>query len=223
MKRQLFFVCFSSSFLFLSDRVSLKAPDTSSFTKNLSALIVRVAGAAVDGLFHVTAVGLISIVQIAVSSGGSGNESESSLCSTALELDAPNYSLYKIKSSSRRLKAWNHITHAQPGTSCSRMPSFGFQGKGKGRRCFDGITGLDPCLLLILLVDYITSSKQGRESAEGLTTTRLLDRALPGNSQLNKKRGSSDLSLPLWAFKQEFQRAKVKALYRGSFQRKGGA
>ncbi|KAK7231751.1 hypothetical protein RIF29_48109 [Crotalaria pallida] len=52
--------------LFLvSDRVSLKAPDTSSFTKNLSVLIVRVAGAAVDGLFHVTAVGLISIVQIA--------------------------------------------------------------------------------------------------------------------------------------------------------------
>lgn len=65
--------------LFLvSDRVSLKAPETSSFTKNLSVLIVRVAGAAVDGLFHVTAVGLISIVQIAVSGGGgSGNESES--------------------------------------------------------------------------------------------------------------------------------------------------
>lgn len=66
--------------LFLvSDRVSLKAPETSSFTNNLSSvLIVRVAGAAVDGLFHVTAVGLISIVQIAVSGGGgSGNESES--------------------------------------------------------------------------------------------------------------------------------------------------
>ncbi|GMH07470.1 hypothetical protein Nepgr_009310 [Nepenthes gracilis] len=40
----------------------------------LSALTVRVAGAAVDGLFHVTAVGVISIVQIAVSGGGgSGN------------------------------------------------------------------------------------------------------------------------------------------------------
>lgn len=33
----------------------------------LSALTLRVAGSAVDGLFHVTAVGLISIVQIAVS------------------------------------------------------------------------------------------------------------------------------------------------------------
>lgn len=37
-----------------------------------SALNVRVAGAAFYGLFHVTAVGFISIVQIAVS-GGSGN------------------------------------------------------------------------------------------------------------------------------------------------------
>ena len=110
MKRQLFFVCFSSSFLFLSDRVSLKAPDTSSFTKNLSALIVRVAGAAVDGLFHVTAVGLIFIVQIAVSSGGSGNESESYLCSTALELDAPNYSLYKIKTSTESLESYHTCT-----------------------------------------------------------------------------------------------------------------
>lgn len=44
----------------------------------LSALTVRVAGAAVDGLFHVTAVGVIFIVQIAVSGGGgSGNVSES--------------------------------------------------------------------------------------------------------------------------------------------------
>lgn len=44
----------------------------------LSALTLRVAGAAVDGLFHVTAVGVISIVQIAVSGGGgSGNVSES--------------------------------------------------------------------------------------------------------------------------------------------------
>jgi len=34
---------------------------------------------------------------------------------------------------------------------------------------------------------------------------------LPGNYQLNKKGGRSDLSLPLWALKQEFQRAQVKA------------
>jgi len=42
----------------------------------LSALTLRVAGAAVEGLFHVTAVGVISIVQIA-GGGGSGNVSES--------------------------------------------------------------------------------------------------------------------------------------------------
>lgn len=41
-----------------------------------SALNVRVAGAAFYGLFHVNAVGFISIVQIAVS-GGSGNVLES--------------------------------------------------------------------------------------------------------------------------------------------------
>ena len=43
------------------------------------------------------------------------SEEEYSLCSTALELDAPNrlqYSLYKRKSASRRLKAWiNIISH----------------------------------------------------------------------------------------------------------------
>lgn len=53
------------------------------------------------------------------------SEEEYSLCSTALELDAPNrlqYSLYKRKSASRRLDQY-HITQAQPGTYCSRMPS----------------------------------------------------------------------------------------------------
>lgn len=69
-------------------RRSLSSLQLNQLFVGLSALTLRVAGAAVDGLFHVTAVGLISIVQIAVS-GGSGNVFESVVTECAVGRRGP--------------------------------------------------------------------------------------------------------------------------------------